>query len=108
MGPSIIPASQLGLTNRSGALKQRSPADGCRAVGKIHRIEKMNHCGSTSLDVEAGWVKLRPRSSRTSLGNWMIATDACGSISARKRWLLRQRGGERFETDAWRGVLAGI
>src|SRR5258707_15565864 len=64
MGPSIIPASQLGLTNRPCALKQRSPADGRRAVEKIHRIEKMNHCGITSLEVEAGVVKLTPMNSR--------------------------------------------
>src|SRR5258708_28209459 len=58
MGPTIIPASRVGLTNRSCALEQRSLADGRRAVGKIHRIEKMNHCRIPSLGVQAGWVKL--------------------------------------------------
>jgi hypothetical protein len=98
MGPSIIPASQLGfgfvltnpelktvsglkglsykpsgkqvvLTNpelKPCALKQRSPADGRRAVGKIHGIEKMNHCGITSLVAGAGWVKLAPMNSRSA------------------------------------------
>src|ERR1700733_11820791 len=41
MGPSIIPTS----FQRSGErLKQRSPAGGRWAGGKIHQIEKMNHC----------------------------------------------------------------
>src|SRR5229473_4072909 len=70
MAPSIIPTSRIGfqglfykpqaqkdsaftpayrgrvtaLSKKVCALKQRSPAGGRWAVGKIHRIEKMNHC----------------------------------------------------------------
>src|SRR5260221_3831123 len=58
MGPSIIQSSRSRRSKNVRALKQRSPAGGRRAVGKIHRIEKLNHCGNTSLGAEANWVKV--------------------------------------------------